>query len=208
MSEEILFKGKLTFLHKVLVLMIVIIGVNIASFIIEPQILLSENQILYLMSTSAQIMAGIFGIVLAAYAIIDPKLQSEAKCNEEVEESLTVIREEYYTNIIVLSIFCAWTIISCLITLACFEDLSAGIVSMFLNQSTTLCVGSIILVLLFGCSLLNPNALSNFNKRALEEVNKEYKEEKLKNEPFVEEFNKLRFLLITYAFELERKDLE
>lgn len=46
MSEETLAKSKLTFLHKALFLVILIIGVDIASFIIEPKIYLSENQIL------------------------------------------------------------------------------------------------------------------------------------------------------------------
>lgn len=208
MSEETLAKSKLTFLHKALFLVILIIGVDIASFIIEPKIYLSENQILYLMSTSAQVMTGIFGIVLAAYAIIDPKLKSEAQSNEELEESLTIIREEYHNNIIVLSIFCAWTIISCLFTLACFEDISEFIVPMLLNQSSILCVGSIVLVLSFGCSILNPNSLSKLNSKALEKVNSEYKEENLKLEPYIEMYNNLKFLLTTYASELAVKDFD
>ena len=207
MSEEILFKEKLTLLHKVLALIVIIIVVNVASFIIEPIIYLSENQILYLMSTSAQVMAGLFGIVLTAYAIIDPKLQSQAQNNEDAEESLKIIRKEYHDNIVALSILCAFTIISCLITLGCFEDISESIVSMLLNQSSILCVGSIVLILSFGCSLLNPNILSKLNSRALEEVNNEYKEENLKFKPFVELYNKLQYLLIAYASELERKDL-
>lgn len=208
MSEEILFKEKLTLLHKVLALIVIIIVVNVASFIIEPIIYLSENQILYLMSTSAQVMAGLFGIVLTAYAIIDPKLQSQAQNNEDAEESLKIIRKEYHDNIVALSILCAFTIISCLITLGCFEDISESIVSMLLNQSSILCVGSIVLILSFGCSLLNPNSLSKLNSRALNDVHNEYKEENLKYEPFVEVYNKLQYLLITYALELERKDFD
>lgn len=57
------------------------------------------------MSTMAQIMAGLFGLVLAAYAIIDPKLKLEGDSDEEVKESLDILRKRYYNNIIFLSIY-------------------------------------------------------------------------------------------------------
>lgn len=111
-----------------------------------PRNFFTENQILYLMSTMVQIMAGLFGLVLAAYAIIDPKLKLEGDSDEEVKESLDILRKRYYNNIIFLSILCGNTFFSCLLTLRCLGVISDKFISVLVNQSGLLCVGSIILL--------------------------------------------------------------
>lgn len=208
MEEDILLRDRITLKHKILFLAFAILIVDTFSLIFDPIIYLSENQILYLMSTMAQVVAGLFGLVLAAYAIIDPKLKTEEKNNEESEESLRIIRKKYHANIIVLSILCAGTIFSCLLTLGCFEIVPNNFVSMLLNQSSAFCMGSIILFLSFGCSLLNPNALSNLNSEALEEVNNDYEQKDLQFRPFIEVYSKLESLIIKYASELIGKDTD
>lgn len=189
-------------------LLILTLLVNgICSLFITPIIFLTENQILYLMSTMAQVIAGLFGLVLAAYAIIDPKLKAEGDSDEGVKESLDILRKRYYDNIILLSVLCAVTIFSCLLVLGCFEVISTKFIPIFLNQSILLCVVSVILFLAFGCSLLNPKALSNLNNKALSAVNNEYTEADLQLRPFIEFYNRLENLIFTYATELAEKDL-
>ena len=202
MSEDVLLRDRITWIHKILLLSLLGIIVIVISYRMKPIINLSENQILYLMSTMAQVVSGLFGLVLAAYAIIDPKLKAEEKSNEEAEESLRFIRKKCHDNIIVLSVLCAGTLFLCFLTLVCFEDVSAGLVSALLNLSSVWCISSVILFLVFGCRLLNPNALSNLNRKALEEVNNDYKEEELQDRPFIEVYNRLERLIIKYAYEL------
>ena len=91
-------------------------------------------------------------------------------------------------------------------TLGCFEVISDKFISVLVNQSGLLCVGSIILFLTFGCSLLNPNALSDLNSKALKEVNNEYADKDLQFRPFIEVYNRLESLIFAYALELEKYD--
>lgn len=178
------------------------------SFCIKPHILLNENQILYLMSTMAQVIAGLFGLVLAAYAIIDPKLKEVGSKDEQLADSVEILRNEYFHNIIILSFMCAITILSCLLTLSLYDEITSKTIPILLNQSTLLCVGSIILFLYFGCSLLNPNALSNLSKEELKNIEKEYGDIDKDFKPFVAYYNRLESLIIGYATELMNQELK
>ena len=207
MSEDILIRNLINLKCKIMLLILMLLINGICSFFITPIIFLTENQILYLMSTMAQVMAGLFGLVLAAYAIIDPKLKAEGDGDEGIKESLDILRKRYYDNIIMLSVLCATTIFSCLLVLGCFEAISDKLIPILLNQSVLLCVASVIFFLAFGCSLLNPKALSNLNTKALNAVNDEYTEADLQLRPFIEFYNRLEVLIISYAIELADKDL-
>ncbi|KEZ87379.1 hypothetical protein IO99_06060 [Clostridium sulfidigenes] len=178
------------------------------SFCIKPHILLNENQILYLMSTMAQVIAGLFGLVLAAYAIIDPKLKEVGSKDEQLADSVEILRHKYFNNIIILSFMCAITIISCLFTLSLYYEISSKTIPILLNQSTLLCIGSIVLFLYFGCSLLNPNALSNLSKEELKNIEKEYGGIDKDFKPFVAYYNRLESLIIGYATELMNQELK
>lgn len=193
---------------KIVLIFIILLLNAILSYYIKPHILLNENQILYLMTTMAQVIAGLFGLVLAAYAIIDPKLKEAGSKDEQLADSIEILRHKYFDNIIVLSIVCAITIISCLFTLSLYDELSSRSIPIFLNQSTILCIGSIILFLYFGCSLLNPNALSKLSKEELKNIDKEYGNKDKDFKPFVAYYNRLEALIIGYATELMNQELK
>lgn len=193
---------------EILLILIIMVINAVISYFLKPLLLLSENQILYLMSTMAQAIAGLFGLVLAAYAIIDPKLKEVGSKDDQSADSIEKLRHKYFNNIIVLSIMCGMTIISCLFTLSTYAELSNKIIPILLNQSTLLSVGSIILFLYFGCTLLNPNALSNLSKEELKSINKEYGDEDKDFKPFVAYYNRLEALIIGYATELMNQELK
>ena len=114
MSEDILLIKKYNLLQKLIILSIGMSSVVIGSLVSKPFILLSENQILYLMSTMAQVVSGLFGLVLAAYAIIDPKLKAEGDDDDAKKESLYALRKQYFEDIIFLTVICIMTLSLCL----------------------------------------------------------------------------------------------
>lgn len=193
---------------KILLILITTVINAVLSYFLKPLLLLNESQILYLMSTMAQSIAGLFGLVLAAYAIIDPKLKEVGSKDDQSADSIEKLRHKYFSDIIVLSIMCGITIISCLFTLSTYAKLSNKIIPILLNQSTLLSVGSILLFLYFGCSLLNPNALSNLSKEELKSINKEYGDKDKDFKPFVAYYNRLEALIIGYATELMNQELK
>lgn len=175
-----------------------------------PIVYLNENQILYAMSTLAQVIAGLFGLVLAAYAIIDPKLKEFGNQSKQSLDFVDTLRSRYFRNIIVLSVICAITILSCLLTIDLYNEMSGKVFSVLANQASVFGVFSILCFLYFGCSLLNPNALEKISKKAKKKIEDSYSSN-LKDDdfkPFVAYYNKLESLIFEFATELMDKDLQ
>lgn len=136
------------------------------------------------MSTFAQVIGGLFGLVLAAYAIIDPKLKEIGSKDQRATDYVYLLRKEYYENIIILSIMCFITILSCIATINLYEVLSDKLFSVLVNQATLCGVISMISFLYFGCSLLNPNAIVKFGEEERKEIEDNYDYRKSNHEVF------------------------
>ena len=197
-------------LLKIRYIIIVVFANLIITLCIDPIIFLNENQILYSMSTLAQVIAGLFGLVLAAYAIIDPKLKEIGNQSKQSSDYVDILRDRYFKNIIVLSIMCAITILSALSTLNGYTFLPKKIFSLLINQATIFGVFSIGSFLYFGCSLLNPNALLSLSKEEKKEIENSYESDVADEDfkTFVAYYNKLESLILEFAAELMDKDLQ
>ena len=194
----------------IILISIILINVIATSFIIiKPLVVLRENQILYSMSTMAQVIGGLFGLVLAAYAIIDPKLKEIGAKDQQALDYVDLLRKQYFENIILLSITCAITILSCMATIYLYVFLSNILFSILINQATLFGVLSVVSILFFGCSLLNPNALNKFSKEERKEIEDKYASSESEQDfrPFVLYYNKLEILITRYATELLENEL-
>lgn len=191
------------------IISIIILNI-IASILCNPIVLLNENQILYSMSTLAQVIAGVFGLVLAAYAIIDPKLKDMGKENKQSSDYVYTLRLRYFNNIIVLSIMCAITIASCLASINLYRILNSNFFPIIINQAFIFGLLSLASFLYFGCSLLNPNAISDLGKEEKKEIeigyNSKRKDDNFK--PFVAYYNRFESLIIDFAKCLMNEELQ
>ncbi len=191
------------------VIFIIILNI-IVSILCNPIIFLNENQILYSMSTLAQVIAGVFGLVLAAYAIIDPKLKDIGKQNKQSSDYVYTLRSRYFNNIIVLSIMCAITIVSCLASINLYGALNNNFFPIIINQAFIFGILSLLCFLYFGCSLLNPNAFSVLGEEEKKEIEIGYSS-KLQDEdfkPFVAYYNKFESLILEFATSLMNEELQ
>lgn len=175
---------------------------------VSPIILLTENQILYTFSTIAQVTASMFGLILAAYAIINPKLEEKGNENQELYDYIKIYRNKCFKNIVQLSIFCVITILLSLLCINTYIHLPIKWVTFFINQTIFCCVLSTISFTIFGCNLLNPKALSKIGQFEKKEIEKEYYDsDKTDNfRSFVSYYNKLEDLITRYANELMQQD--
>jgi len=177
----------------------------------NPIIYLNENQILYTYSTLAQVIASLFGLFLAAYAILDPKLKDIGDKDQKSLDFVNEIRRNHFINMIVLSIACAISIILCILGLNCYNALTPKGLSFLLNQSIFTCTFSIMLFLLFGCVLLNPKSLSNIGTKEKKLIEHEFLSSEIEDgdhfRPYIAYYNKLENLISSFALELMQKDL-
>lgn len=202
------------YIHRLLYGIIIIIWIILINIlltyliVIEPLLILSENQVLYSMSTMAQVVSSLFGLILAAYAIVDPKLKEISAKDQQSLDYVDLLRKDYFQNIILLSITCAIAILSCMATIFLHVFLSNILFSILINQATLFGILSVGSTLFFGCSLLNPNALNRFSEEEKKKIEDKYSLSESEQDfmPFVLYYNKLETLITKYATDLLEND--
>jgi hypothetical protein len=69
---------------------------------------LYENQSLYLFSTMAQVVAGLFGLTLTAYVFFADKLRAFSQKEDDYYEAVDTLLSQYFRNLIIVAVVC-WT---------------------------------------------------------------------------------------------------
>lgn len=120
-------------------------------------VLLNEEQLLYLFSAMAQVIAGLFGLTLTAYTFFADKFQQQADDSEY--EAVTSLVKQYYSMIIPISFICGVTILTCVLGIIFLSYGSVGWYAFIIDISVCwFCVGCVS-ILFFGISILDPEKI-------------------------------------------------
>jgi hypothetical protein len=68
-----------------------------------PLLLLNENQILYLFSTSAQVLAAIYGLTLTGYVFLRNELSREEAEDDTLSEAIDSLKSRYYRTLVFIT---------------------------------------------------------------------------------------------------------
>ncbi|MBI1348117.1 hypothetical protein GC163_17725 [bacterium] len=79
--------------------------------IARPCLVLNENQILYLFSTSAQVIAAVYGLTLTGFLFFRNELTREANEDETLEEPIDELEDRYFKLLVYITILVAITLL-------------------------------------------------------------------------------------------------
>lgn len=164
---------------------------------------LSENQVLYLFSTSSQVIAGLFGLTLAGYAFINDKLEKETSNDETVYDAVEGLRKIYYKMIKRMAIICMLSIFLCLFNISSYNipNIPSGTNIFIINLTMSLVLSEIIYIVEFIIKIADPNKIV----KIIKELNTEKEdgiEEKGDLVEFLKTYNSLESLMINFSQEL------
>lgn len=145
------------------------------------------NQVLYLFSTEAQVIAGLFGLTLTAFIFYIDKFEKDIP-NEDslLLDAMNRLKKSYYQNLSCISIVCAISIFLCLLTIGLIKENTK---ITFLLFETIFCgITSIISIVVFAISLLNPDKKEQEMKKITLLTQKELKPTNADEEASLEEF--------------------
>lgn len=159
-------------------------------YVDSPFLLLNENQILYTYSTSAQVIAGLYGLTLTGYIFYNDKLSKLFQEDESLYDVVERLKTQNYIHIVFLGVGCLLSIGLSLFVLNTQEFLNSSGFSFLLNETMIIVVTEIILIIIFSCSMANPNSIEKANKQLLEESDyKKADSEKGSLEDFLTNYN-------------------
>lgn len=119
---------------------------------------MNENQLLYLFSSMAQVMGGVFGLTLTAYVFFVDKFKDSTNGDDTLYDASTSILSRFFRILISLAL-CAGTIV--LLCILGIINLHKYIYfnSFIINESVLAFSIGLISVLAFGVMLLDPEKL-------------------------------------------------
>ena len=113
------------YFHKILLSICIILSllnlINCWIFKIE-YILISENQLLYIYSSLAQVIGALLGLTIVGYSVIDSKMKSLSETDTTITEYAEDVRRDYYIALMHIIIPSTVDIIFCLAAMAVYSN--------------------------------------------------------------------------------------
>lgn len=160
---------------------------------------IDENQILYLFSTSAQVIAGLFGLSMTGYIFLKDTLDRALKDDETLTDVIQSLKAKYYQTIIFMSIVAILSITLCIICISALKS-QGDLNNWMMNVSIILVINEVALIICFACNIIEPNKIEKLSgkfKRQLESQTKEVVQGDFRQ--FMKDFNEIELFLKEYA---------
>lgn len=135
-------------------------------FFIKPLFALNENQLLYLFSSMAQIIGGVFGLTLTAYVFFVDKFKESTQGDDTYYDATLALLRRFFQTLVTIAISCGLTILMCILGITALHNWIT-VYPFIINQCVLLFGLSLISVLTFGGMLLDPDKLDKEVKRQL-----------------------------------------
>lgn len=116
---------------------------------IQKPFWLNENQLLYIFATIAQVTGGLFGLTLAAYALIDDKLKKIGDIEETSFDYTNQIRSDSFYNLILISLLSISTIILSVLVLSLYRNRYIEVTIFFILETIYLFFQLLIEIFIF-----------------------------------------------------------
>lgn len=175
-------------------------AINSSNYFIKS-IKLTENQILYIYSSIAQVTGALLGLTIAGYGVIDQKNRDIGIEDTTITDFINSLRHDYFISLINIIIYSISNILSCLITLALYNKPCTNLSTFFMTESVILFLMIMIEIIKF-VYYINPDALKKIGSQNKDSIDREHISSNYSNEkfsPFITYYNLLEKLLKDYA---------
>ena len=163
---------------------------------------LNENQLLYLFSTMAQVIGGIFGLTLTAFVFFVEKFKEYARIDDTYYEATNSLLNRYFHMLIIIAVICGGTLLFCISGIIALHNLES-VFPFIINESVFLFAIGIAAILIFGIVLLDPDKLDKETtkmKKGAEEYYKTNSDDDTGSfDDFLKTYNLLEQLIISFA---------
>lgn len=163
----------------------------------SPWFTLNENQVLYLFSTSAQVIAAIYGLTLTGFLFFRSELSREAAEDETLAEAIDQIKARYFVLLVFITSKVGLTLLLANLVIAYETDPRTDITTVLLNVGQSAFAVSLLAITLFVFDVIAPQRIEKASKNLQDEVDPS-RGGALKGslEDFVRNYNEIESLLL------------
>jgi len=168
--------------------------------IANPIFVLNENQILYLYSTSAQVLSGIYGLTLTGFIFFRNELSREEFEDETLTDAVESLKDRYFKILLFVTVISIFTISMSSIVISAERIELSSLTAIFMNVSQVSFSVNLILIAYFIFDVVAPKRIEKASKHIQEKYDPEYLSEgKGSLEDFLKNYNQLEEILQKYG---------
>ncbi len=153
-----------------LVALVALIIVTTAIALADRGISLNETQIMYLFSTSAQVIATIYGLTLTGFVFFRNELNREESEDETLSDAVENLKARYYVLLVFITVlvFAAILLANLAISYEAFGSYNVSIVIFNITQSTF--ITSLIAIAYFIFDVIEPRRIERASRALQKQV--------------------------------------
>jgi len=161
---------------------------------------LNENQILYLFSTSAQVLAGIYGLTLTGFIFFRNELSREEQEDETLADAVESLKTRYFRLLAFITILVLATITLSNLAISIASSGYSILGAIVINSGQSLFATSLGAIAYFIFDVISPNRIEAASRALQSEVDPTYdRENKGSLEDFLRNYNQIESLLTEYG---------
>lgn len=161
----------------------------------NPILILNENQILYLFSTSAQVLAGVYGLTLTAFIFFRNELSREEFEDETLVEAVESLKNRYFTLLMFVTFSSIMSLLLSNLAIS-YESTGTPLGRIIINSAQSAFITTLLAVTYFIFEVISPKRIERESKKLQEQVDPEREEaEKGSLEEFLKNYNQIEELM-------------
>ena len=163
-------------------------------------LLLNENQVLYLFSTSAQVIAGIYGLTLTGFIFFRNELSREEFEDETLTDAVEALKKRYFTLLMFIT---GLVLLSILLANLAITYEAAGAIhqnTVLINVGQSAFITSLVAVAYFIFDVISPQRIEIASRALQDKVDPQPTEQKKGSlEEFLKNYNQIELLLTEFG---------
>ncbi|RDD80380.1 hypothetical protein DVJ77_17215 [Dyella tabacisoli] len=161
---------------------------------------LNENQILYLFSTSAQVLAGVYGLTLTGFVFFRNELSREEFEDETLADAVESLKRRYFTMLVFITVFVLLTFALSNLAMAKESGGHSLITTLLINSGQSAFGTSLLAISYFIFDVISPKRIELASRALQEKVDPTHGAPTKGNlEDFLRNYNQIEMLLSEYG---------
>ncbi|KJF96040.1 hypothetical protein [Photobacterium angustum] len=166
----------------------------------DPIFKLNENQILYIYSTSAQVLAGIYGLTLSGFIFFRNELSREQFEDSSLSDAIKRLKKRYFhlLGVVTFCTFLTLGLSNLVIAMEGYKSNNFAFVAL-LNISQSAYFTSLGIIVYFIFQVIEPRKIEMMSQQIKEELDSTKSAVKGSLEDFLSSFNQMEVILSSYC---------
>lgn len=164
-----------------------------------PVFLLNENQILYLYSTSAQVLAAVYGLTLTGFIFFRNELSREEFEDETLTEAVESLKERYFKILLFITVFSVFTLLISNLVISYSVGKNGDFSIILMNVAQASFITNLLAISYFIFDVIAPQRIEKASKSLQKLLDPYTVEDKGSLEDFLKNYNTMEYILQKYG---------